>query len=351
MAKDFYSVLGVDKSASKQDIKKAFRAKAKEHHPDKGGDEAKFKEVNEAYEVLSDEGKKAQYDQFGSVGGGFGGGQSSGGQGFGGFEDMFSGGGGGFEDIFGSFFGGGRGQRQQASTRGSDLEVRVEISFEESLKGVSKKFPVTSYVSCEKCDAKGGEGKKTCSTCGGRGSVAKQFQTPLGVISQQTACPDCKGVGEQFEKTCSYCHGEGRREKKHTIEITIPQGVDDGETLVLKGKGDAGRQGGTAGDLYVRVSVRGSRDFVRRGLDVLTTLEIPVVDALLGGEFPVKTAWGEVVLTVPENTADRQMLRITGKGIKRGNTSGDHLVTLRYIMPKKISKKGRDKLEELKKVL
>lgn len=347
----YYDLLGVSKSASKADIKKAFRAKAKEHHPDKGGDEAKFKEINEAYETLSDDSKKAQYDQFGDAGaqGGFGG--QSGGFGGGGFNS--SGGMGGFEDIFSSFFGGGNGggSRKTGPQKGSDLEVSFTISFDDALNGVIKSVPMTSYAACDKCDAKGGKGAKTCSNCSGSGAVRQQFQTPLGVVSQEAVCPVCSGEGSTFEDLCDKCNGEGRHEKRQDLEIKIPEGIDDGETLVMRGKGDAGVKGGRAGDIYVHVRVNGSKYFQRRGLDVLSVLEIPVVDALLGGSFDVKTFWGKVELQVPENTSDRQVLRIRGKGVRRGGESGDHMVTVRYVMPKKISKKARDKLEEVKKVL
>lgn len=353
MAKDFYSALGVDKNASKADIKKAFRTKAKEHHPDKGGDEAKFKEINEAYETLSDDSKKSQYDQFGSTGGpgGMGGGFGGSSQGFD-FSDMFSGGGGGgFEDVFGSFFGGQQGGGRQQAQKGSDLEVQFEITFEESLHGVTKKLDMTSYMECEKCHAKGGTGQKTCGTCKGQGSIAQRFQTPLGVMSQQATCPHCKGQGSEFESTCTTCDGQGRKEKRHTLEIEIPAGIDNGETLVMRGKGDAGPNGAKSGDLYIHVAVRGSRDFTRRGLDVLSTLEVPLVDALIGGDFEIKTVWGKGTLSVPENTSDGQLLRLREKGIKRGNQKGDQLVTLKYQMPKKISNKAKEKLEELRKVL
>ena len=348
MSQKYYDLLGVSKSASKDEIKKAFRQKAKEHHPDKGGDEAKFKEINEAYEVLSDEGKKSNYDQFGEAGaqGGFGGGGFSGG----GFDASSMG---GFEDIFGSFFGGGGGggRRSSGPQKGADLEVSFDISFDEALKGASRSVPMTANVKCESCDAQGGKGVKTCDACNGTGSVRQQFKTPLGVVAQQVVCSVCSGEGKSFEEMCDKCHGEGRYEKRQDLEVNIPEGVDDGETLVMRGRGEAGRRGGKSGDIYVHIRVGGSKYFQRRGIDVLSTLEIPVVDALLGGTFSVKTFWGKVDLVVPENTSDRQVLRIRGKGVKRGGEEGDHMVTIRYVMPKKISKKVREKLEEVKKAL
>lgn len=349
---DYYDLLGVKKGASKSELKKAYRAKAKEHHPDKGGDEKKFKEINNAYETLSDDGKRANYDQFGEAGANMGGGAG----GFGGFSGQ--GGGfssqdfGGFEDVFSSFFGGGGGgfgggQQRQQRTRGSDLEVEVELDFSEAIKGTKKSFSASRYEDCDACDAKGGTGSKTCGTCQGTGSVNQQFQTPLGTVQQRTACPTCKGEGKTFEEVCSKCSGEGRVEKKTNIEVEIPAGVDHGTTLRLRGKGDAGRRGSEAGDLYVHVRVRGSKDFDRRGLDLVNVLKVSVFEAVIGGTFEVKTFWGKVDLDVPENTRDGQVLRIKGKGVKSSGRVGDHLVKIEYVMPKKITDKMRKALEDL----
>lgn len=354
MSENYYDILGVDKSASKADIKKAFRAKAKEHHPDKGGDEAKFKKVNEAYEVLGDDQKKTQYDQFGSAGGNFGGMGGAGAQGFsgGGFSASDFG---GFEDIFSSFFGGGgaaaggRGRSQSASQKGADLEVTIELNFDESINGTTKHFHANRYQACDKCDAKGGEGEKNCATCGGTGGVTQKFQTPFGVVQQQTTCPDCKGVGTSFEKICSHCHGEGRVEKREKMEIEVPEGVESGQTLRFRGKGDAGSRGGSAGDLYAHIRVKSSRKFHRQGLDLVSEVEVPVLDAILGTTIEAETFWGKVDLVVPENTREYQMLRAKGKGVKRDGQQGDHLFKVKYIMPKKISSKLREKLEEARK--
>ncbi len=351
MAKDFYDILGVSKDASKADIKKAFRKLSKEHHPDKGGDEAKFKEISEAYEILSDDQKRAQYDQFGSAGPGFGGAGAGG----------FSGGGfstadfGDFEDIFSSFFGGGGGARRGGAghrpqyTRGADLEVRVELKFEEAMKGIKKTFASRNLETCEECKGEGGFDQKTCSQCGGSGSVSQQFQTPFGQVAQQTACPGCKGRGKSFERTCSKCQGEGRVQQKKDVTIDIPAGVSDGETLRLSGQGEAGRHGGGHGDLYVHIFVEPSDEFHRRGDDILSTLDISVFDAILGGTFEIKTFWGKVDLKVPENTRDGQILRIKGKGVHRSGHKGDHLVKVEYEMPRKVSGKLKELLEEAKK--
>lgn len=353
MSQDYYKVLGVDSKASKADIKKAFRAKAKEHHPDKGGEEAEFKKINEAYEVLSDDQKKSQYDQFGSAGPGFAGGGGGGGAGgfdFGGMGGDF----GGFGDVFSSFFGGaqgGGGQRRRSSkTRGSDLEVEVELSFEESLKGATKIFSSKNYEPCEKCDANGGEGKKTCGTCHGSGTVSQKFQTPFGTVAQQGVCQSCQGEGSGFEKTCSSCHGEGRVEKKTKIEIEIPAGINHGESLRLSGKGEAGRRGGSRGDLYVHLRVHPSREFERQGLDLHSVLKISVFEALLGCKQDIKTFWGKVKMTIPELTHDREVLRLAGKGVRRSGQLGDHLVHVEYVMPKKITPEMQELLKKAHKL-
>jgi len=346
MAEDLYKVLGVSKNASESEIKKAYRKQAKEHHPDKGGDEAKFKKVNEAYETLSDKTKRAQYDQFGatSSNGGMNGASGfGGGQGFSGFSASDFG---GFEDVFSNFLGGGgRTKSRSSQTRGADLEVEVGLSFDESIRGTKKTFSSRNYETCSACNGKGGEGKKTCSTCGGVGSVSQKFQTPFGVVAQQVTCPTCEGEGSSFDKVCSKCKGEGRVEDKRKIEIDIPSGVEDGTTLRLSGKGEVGRRGGTRGDLYVHIRVETSTKFERRGLDLVSILKIPVFDAISGGVFEVSTFWGKVDLRVPEGTKDGQLLRVKGKGVKIGTRVGDHLVRVQHEMPKKISTKLKEILE------
>jgi len=346
MAEDFYEVLGVSKSASKSEIKKAFREKAKKYHPDKGGDEKKFKKINEAYEVLSDDKKRAQYDQFGSAGANF-----SAGGGFSDFSDFsgFSGfsGASGFEDIFSSFFGGG--ERATKKSRGADLETEVEISFEDSMNGTEKTFSSKNLEPCSKCDGKGGSGLEKCGTCHGTGQIRSQFRTPLGTIAQNATCSSCGGTGKNFRETCSSCDGEGRVLKKRKISVRIPAGVDDGETLRVRGEGEAGVRGAERGDFFVHVRVRPSKKFRRRGVDLLSDLEISVFDALLGGDFEVETFWGTVMLTLPECTRDGQLFRIAGKGVRRDGRVGDHLVKILYKMPKKITQKMRDAIELAKK--
>lgn len=348
-SEDFYDILGVSKNATKPEIKKAFRTKAKKHHPDKGGDEAVFKKVNEAYNTLSDDQKRSQYDQFGNAGSNFGGGGASGFSGFNG-GGMGGGGFGGFEDVFSSFFGGGQETKSQRS-RGSDLEVEVDLKFEESMHGVTKSFSSRNYEPCETCDGKGGSGQKTCDMCHGKGVFAEKIQTPFGIIQNKKTCGKCHGTGKIFEHVCKKCGGEGRREKKGTIEVNIPAGVENGTTLRVSGKGDAGKNGASRGDLFVHVRVRESLKFHRQHLDLISLLELPILDALTGKELEIETFWGKVTITIPESTKDGQMLRVSGKGVKSSGRVGDHLVKIRYQMPQKISSKLREKLEEAKKML
>jgi len=349
MAQDYYKELGVDKSASKADIKKAYRNLAKKHHPDKGGDAEKFKKISSAYETLSNDQKKYQYDKFGSAGpsmGGFGG--NSGGFSGGGFQggsSNFD----GFEDIFSSFFGGGGGRQQSSrkNTKGADLEVEVEVSFEDSMNGVTKKFSSSHLRKCGKCDGVGGKGQKTCEQCHGKGQISQQMRTPFGVIQQQTTCPGCDGTGKNFAEKCSSCHGEGRKKSSGTIKVEIPSGVQSGETLRVRGQGEAGIRGGQAGDLFVHIRVPDSAKFARHGLNLYSVLDIPVFEALLGGEFIVRTFWGKVELKIPELSRDGEKFKIKGKGVKKNGIQGDHIVQIKHQMPKKITSSMRRKLEDL----
>jgi len=347
-----YKILGVDKSASQSDIKKAYRAKAKQHHPDKGGDEAEFKKINQAYEVLGNEQKRSQFDQFGATGpqggfGGFGGaGASTGPSGFS-AQDF-----GGFEDVFSSFFGGGGGGRSRnprAPQRGADLEVEADITFAESVTGVTKKFSARRYKACEKCDQKGGSGEKTCSTCGGSGQVTQTFQTPFGNVQQKATCGTCHGSGQTFENLCKTCHGETRYEDKTTIEVKIPAGIKSGQTLRMRQDGDAGKYGGPAGDFYVHIRVAEDKHWEREGLDLVQNLEVPVFEALKGTEVKAKTFWGTETLEVPPLTADNTRLKIKGQGIKRDGQAGDHIVVVKHKLPKKVSKKLNELLEQAAK--
>ncbi|MCF7918054.1 molecular chaperone DnaJ [Candidatus Gracilibacteria bacterium] len=349
MSDNYYKALGVSKNASQAEIKKAYRELAKKHHPDKGGDEKEFKKIQEAYDTLSDDQKRSQYDRFGASGersssSGFGQGGFSA-QGFGDFSSGF----GGFEDIFSSFFGGGGGRTSQ-KTRGSDLQVEVELEFNEAIRGIEKHFSSKQHVACDVCAGKGGSGKVSCSKCHGTGSVTQQFQTPFGSVAQRVTCPDCGGEGVKFEHVCSHCHGEGRREEKIKIDIRIPAGVDDGATLKFSGKGEAGMRGAGNGDLYVYVHIHPSKKFQRDGMNLISILRIPVFDAILGGKFDVETFWGKGSVTIPENARDGQMLRIKGKGVKTDGRIGDHIVRIEYEMPRKISGKMKEMLEQIKKL-
>ncbi|MBT3349312.1 DnaJ domain-containing protein [bacterium] len=352
MSEDFYKVLGVEKKASKSDIKKAFRSAAQKHHPDKGGDGEKFKKIQQAYKTLSDDEKRAQYDQFGAAGPQFSGGNPGGFSGFGnggaaGVKFDF----GGMEDIFSSFFGGGGGfgenSRAQNSDRGNDLEVELELDFDDAVRGIEKTFSSKHFISCESCGGRGGENPKTCDACGGRGHVFQKMSTPFGTVQQRVACAECGGSGISFAKKCKTCGGEGRVEKSKKISVKIPAGVQSGETVRVRGAGEAGRRNSESGDLFVHVRVRESRKFERRGVDLISVLKISFADAILGGKFPVETFWGKVDLKIPELTRDGTILRISKKGVRRGSATGDHLVRIEYEFPKKLSAHDRELLEKL----
>ena len=348
MPRDFYDVLGVSRDASQEDIKRAYRRLSKELHPDKndGGkdSEKKFKEVNEAYEVLSDEKKRKNYDQFGSTKGPFGGGQGPGGFDFSGGN--FS----GFGDIFESFFGG-----QQRGThgaqRGRDLEVAIEVDFRDVVNGAEHKMRIEKEITCDVCKGKGAaEGSKTvsCAECGGTGQVTKTAQSFFGVIQQRTVCERCKGSGKVPEKPCSKCHGEGRKHGHDEIRVKIPAGIHDGQILNLRGWGGAGPAGTQAGHLYVHVRVRPDKRFTRDGDDIRTQVSLPVTDALLGTQISVETVHGKVTLKIPEGTQPGQVFRLKGKGLPVLGTSrhGDHYVTVNIEIPKKLSKAEKKLVEE-----
>ncbi len=352
MPRDYYEILGVSRDAPVGDIKKAYRKLSKELHPDKNKNdkdaEKKFQEVNEAYEVLSDDKKRKQYDTFGAAGVGGAGGQG----GFGGFD--FSGfqGAGGFGDIFESFFGGARGgSRTQRSERGRDREVRLTIDFDEAVKGVQKKIALDTFISCAECEGKGtekGSEMITCSDCGGTGQQTKTAQSFFGVIQQSFVCPSCSGAGRVPEKKCGKCSGEGRVRKKETITLDIPAGIHDGQTLRLSGKGEAGRHGAQAGDLYLLIVVRPDPRFERDKDDVHTYSVISVLDAIMGTQIKVKTVHGDKELKIPAGTQPGQIFRIKGEGMPVLGSSkhGDHYVTITVEIPKKLSKEERRLMEE-----
>ena len=302
-----YDVLGVSKDASDQEIKRAYRKLSKKYHPDlnhEPGAEEKFKEVNEAYEILSDPQKKAQYDQFGTTGGqqGFGGGQ-----GFGGF-DFGGSGAGGFEDIFSSFFGGGQSRNNNGPRQGRDLQYEMHLTFEEAIFGKKTEIKYTREENCKTCSgtgAKPGTSPVTCSKCHGRGFIQVQRQTPLGRMMSQQECDVCHGTGKEIKEKCSTCHGSGHVNEQHAIEVTVPAGVEDGNQMRLSGQGEAGVNGGPYGDLYIYFSVAPSDKFKRDGADIYLSLPISFVQAALGDEVEVDTVHGKVKMKIPDRKSTR----------------------------------------------
>lgn len=359
MAKDLYDVLGVSRDASQDEIKKAYRKLAHKYHPDKdGGDEAKFKEVNEAYQTLSDQNKRAQYDQFGQTfngagpgGAGFGGfdfsgfQQGAGGQGF-----EFNFGGGGMDDVFSEMFGGGAGRHTR---RGRDVQVDIEINFDEVIKGAIKDVTVYKSVQCSHCEGRGGEpGAKenTCTTCNGSGQVQKTMQTILGTIAQSAMCDTCSGRGKIFEKKCSKCKGMGQYKEQVIESVEIPAGINDGQSIALSGKGEVGEEGAPAGDLIVTVHVVADSRFVRDGYDIRTKKHVSFAQAALGDKVDIETVEGNVKMKVPAGTQSGEIYRIRGKGVPklRGIGRGDHLVEVIVDVPTKLSRKEKNLVEQLR---
>lgn len=353
MSKDYYKTLGIDKSASKDEIKKAFHKMAHKYHPDKkDGDEAKFKEVNEAYQVLSDDQKRAQYDQFGSDGPQFGGQ----GGGFGGFDFSNFGGfqqGGSFEfdigDMFGDLFGGGG---RRGKPRGTDLQTTISLSFKESIFGIEKELKVTKPSVCNSCKGDGatpGTKLETCSTCNGSGVVKNIQRTILGSIATTQPCAKCHGTGKVPKDPCKTCRGTGVVHDTRTIKVSVPAGIENGETLRLSGMGEA-IQGGTPGDLYVRVAVTPHSHIKRRGVDLYTTLDIKLTDALLGAQYAIETLDGQKSVTIPAGTKIGSTVTLKDIGVPIGKSKrGNFVVELNIKLPEKLSKEARVIIEELKK--
>lgn len=352
LMKDYYKILGVEKNASQDEIKKAFRKLAHQHHPDKGGDEKKFKEASEAYQVLSDEKKRSEYDTYGSVGGnhGFGGGQQ-GGFDFSGFQGGF--GGQGFEgvdlnDIFGDFFGGGARQKVR---RGRDISVDLEISFSEAVFGVERLVRITKTSSCSTCSgsgAKPGSATKTCTECKGQGKIREVKRTILGNFEQERECNMCHGSGKVPEEKCTNCKGAGVVRKEEEIKIRVPEGIESGEMIRLTGAGEA-IQNGKAGDLYVRIHVAPHKVFRREGSSLVMNLAVKLTDAILGAEYPVTTLDGEINLKIPKGVSSGEVLRVRGKGVPIDSKNrGDLFVKLEVKTPTKLSRKAEKLIEELK---
>lgn len=367
MAKDLYEILGVSKSANDNEIKAAYRKKALESHPDKHKGEkdaeTKFKEINQAYEVLSDKQKRQQYDAFGSTGGqgGFGGGQGGGFNG-GGFDfSGFNDGGGGFADIFETFFGGGMGgmggggrKKRSSAIRGGDIDASIKISFEEAVFGCEKDLEITKPDICEHCNGKGSEPGSaivTCKTCSGAGEIRTVRNTILGQVSSSRVCDECMGEGRVPEKKCTTCHGTTRVRTKERVKIKIPAGVDNGSAIRLSGKGEGGIKGGGAGDLYITLQVEASKRFVRSGLDIHSEVKIEVPQAVLGDEISVETLFGKEKIKIPPGTSDGKVFKLTGKGVPKikGSGNGDQLVKIRIGIPDKPSKREKELYLELAK--
>jgi molecular chaperone DnaJ len=343
--RDYYEVLGVAKSAAADEVKKAYRKLAMKYHPDRNPDdksaEDKFKEVNEAYEVLSDEDKRAAYDRHGhagvdpNMGGGFGAGGAN-------FSDIFG-------DVFGDIFGAGRGGARggQRANRGSDLRYTLELDLEEAVRGTTVQIRVPRLSTCEVCDgsgAKKGTSAETCRTCSGAGQVRMQ----QGFFTMAQTCPTCRGRGKTIKDPCNACHGQGRVEKTRTLEVKIPAGVDTGDRIRLAGEGEAGPNGGGAGDLYVQVSVRQHKIFERDGADLYCEVPISFADAALGGELEVPTLEGRVKLKIPEGTQTGKLFRLRGKGVSpvRGGGPGDLLCRVVLETPVSLSKRQKELLRE-----
>lgn len=360
---DYYSTLGVSRSASPDEIKKAFRKLAHQYHPDKGtGDEKKFKEINEAYQVLSNEEKRARYDHTGQDYHSQGQGQSQGGArgagGFSGFEGFdfngqsFDFGGSGFEDVFSDLFGG-RGAGRGRSRAGADIEVDVELSFEEMVQGAKREVRLHKQSECETCHGTGGKSgtKETiCTQCQGAGQVRRTVQSIFGMMQQAVLCDRCQGRGKTYAEECHTCHGAGRTKREETVSIDIPAGIQNGQTVSLAGHGAAGERGSRPGDLFINVHVRPHATLVRQGDDIVSRYAMSYAEATLGAKVPIETIEGEVIMKVPAGTQPGEVFRIKGKGVPHLNRygRGDHLVSVSLAVPKKLSSEEKRLIEALR---
>ncbi|NLD19937.1 MAG: molecular chaperone DnaJ [Clostridiales bacterium] len=360
--RDYYEVLGLKKGASEDEIKRAFRKMAMKYHPDKNpGDkiaEEKFKEVNEAYAVLSDPEKKGKYDKFGHAGvdpnSGFGGGAGGFG-GFGGFEDIFDMFGGAFGGGFGGFGGGGGSRgRRNGPKKGSDLQKNIVIEFTEAAFGTKKQIRINKYVKCKTCDGTGatpGTSKKQCPKCGGTGEVRTSQRTPLGTFQSVSPCPDCNGTGEINESPCKDCGGSGKVRDNVTISVNIPAGVDNDSVIPIRGQGEPGINGGPDGDLYIVITVKPHKLFERKGQDLWLEIPIAFNQAALGDEIVVPTLEGKVSYKVPAGTQPGTVFRLKNKGIQgvRGNKKGDLYVKVTLEVPSKLNAKQKKAIEAMGK--
>lgn len=350
--KDYYEVLGVDKSASDAEIKSAYRKLAKKYHPDvnkEAGAAEKFKEIGEAYSVLGDEQKRKTYDQFGSAAFEQGGGPGGFGDGFGGFDF------GNFQtevdlsDLFEDFLGGLGGRRKKnRPTKGNDILVKVDINFMEAIDGCSKDVNIDVMETCPECNGEGGHNPKTCSSCGGRGRVRTQTRSILGIIETESVCPTCNGLGKTFETICNKCRGRKQVKAEKTLSIEVPAGVNTGERVRVTGKGGAGLNGGPNGDLYLEFIVSEHEIFTREGNDIYMTLPLTITEAALGCKKDVPTIKGSVVLDIPSGTQSGDKLKLRGRGLP-GSTfnKGDMYVIIDVIIPNKLDRHQKELLKEL----
>lgn len=357
--RDYYEVLGVGKSASADEIKKAFRKLAIENHPDRGGDENKFKEANEAYEVLKDSSKRQRYDQFGHAGvGSSAASDGMGGNPFGGFGGQgqnvnFDFGDLGLGDIFSSFFGGSTGGSQrQRQARGRDVEIQIEVTFEQAIFGTEVDLNVDLEDNCEHCKGttvEPGHEMKTCETCKGAGQVTNVTRTVFGNIQQASICPTCQGRGKVPEKVCSVCSGKGTQRKNQKFGLKVPAGIDDGTTIRLREHGEAVANG-PKGDLYVNVRVKPHKHFTREGDLILSEQHIGMVDAALGTEIDVETVDGPIKMKVPAGTQSGSDFKLSNHGVPhlKSNTRGPHIITITVDTPTKLSKQQQELLEQFR---
>jgi molecular chaperone DnaJ len=356
MARDFYEILGVSRDADKEDIKQAYRRLARKYHPDvnkEEGAEERFKEINRAYEVLSEPETRAQYDRFGEAGIG-----SGAGAGFQDFGDM-----GGFADIFESFFSGFAGgapgtqtRRRGGPVRGDDLRLDLKLDFQEAVFGGEKEIRISHLETCTTCSgsgAKPGTRPRTCSTCTGSGQVRRATRTPFGSFTQVSVCPTCNGTGQVIEDKCEVCGGNGQRQETKKLKITIPAGVDNGTRLRVSGEGDAGQRSGPPGDLYVYLFINDDPEFRRDGINILSDVKISYLQAILGSRIEVNTVDGAEELAIPPGTQPNTVLTLDNKGVpKLGNpvSRGNHLITVSVDIPTKIGTEERELLEKLAKI-
>jgi molecular chaperone DnaJ len=355
MAGDYYQILGVSRDVDKDELKRAYRRLARKYHPDvnkEPGAEEKFKEINRAYEILSEPETRARYDRFGEAGVG----GAAGASGFdysdmGGFADIF-------ETIFSGFGGGvgtgaGQSRRRNGPVRGDDLRLDLKLDFREAVFGGEKQIKIPHLESCQTCNgtgAKPGTGVKTCGTCGGSGQVRRATRTPFGSFAQVSACTTCNGTGQVIEEKCGTCHGAGRQQETKKLKITIPPGVDNGTRLRVSGEGDAGMRAGTPGDLYVYLFVESDKEFTREGVNIKSEITISYLQAILGCSLNVNTVDGKEELTIPAGTQPNTVLTLENKGVpKLGNpvSRGNHLITVKINIPTRINSEERELLEKL----